>query len=62
MIVHKCDICGKEMGVWFKVVLTVEASRPETNVADILHLQEGTTEICKDCYLSRIPKGETWKI
>lgn len=57
MTIHKCDICGKEMGVWFKVVLTVEASRPETNIADIIHLQ-GTTEICKDCYLSRIPKGK----
>ena len=58
MIIHKCDICGKEMGVWFKVVLTVETLRPETNVADIIHLQ-GTTEICKDSYLSTIPKGET---
>ena len=58
MTIHKCDICGKEMGVWFKAVLTVEASRPETNVADIIHLQ-GTTEICKDCYLSQISKGKT---
>ena len=58
MVIHKCDICGKEMSVWFKVVLTVEASRPEINVADIINLQ-GTTEICKDCYLSRILKGET---
>ena len=57
MIIHKCDICGKEMGVWFKVALTVECSRPEINVADIIHLQ-GTTEICKDCYMSRISKGE----
>ena len=57
MTIHKCDICGKEMGVWFKAVLTVEASRPEANVADIIHLQ-GMTEVCKDCYLSRIPKGE----
>lgn len=57
MIIHKCDICGKEIDVWFKVVLTVEASHPETNVADIIHLQ-GTTEICKDCYLSRNPKRE----
>lgn len=52
MTIHKCDICGKEMGVWFKIVLTVETLRPEINVADIIDLQ-GTTEIYKDCYLSR---------
>ena len=57
MTVHKCDICGKEMDVWLKSVLTVEAARPEINVADIIHLQ-GTIEICKDCCLSRIPKGK----
>ena len=49
MIVHKCDICGKEIGVWFSITVNIGASRPETNVADLVGYQ-GTIELCKDCF------------
>lgn len=50
MIVHKCDICKKEMGVWIEVNIDIGAKGPNVNVADLLQLR-GTKEICKDCYL-----------
>ena len=59
MTVHKCDICGKEMGVWLDIKMTIGGSYPETNVADFLNLQ-GHTELCKECCIKYITKkGES---
>ena len=36
MTVHKCDICGKEIGVWISLKSTIGATYNETNVANLL--------------------------
>ena len=57
MVVHGGDICGKEMGVWFNVIVSVDASRPETNVADLVGYQR-INEICKECFLKKFAEKE----
>lgn len=49
MIIHKCDICGKEMGAWLKVTTYVEASRNDTNVSDLAPYS-GSFDICGKCF------------
>ena len=48
MIVHKCDICGSELGVWIKVATSIEATYDGTNVSNLLNLL-GNYDICTDC-------------
>lgn len=48
MIIHKCDICGKEMSSWINITVTVGANRSEVHVGDLINLQ-GVKEVCKSC-------------
>ena len=48
MTIHKCDICGKEMGVWIDVKTSINSTRNETNVANLLPLVVAR-EYCPDC-------------
>lgn len=51
MVVHKCDICKKEVGVWLHVKVEICSKSSETNIYDLLPLQ-GERDICKNCYLN----------
>ena len=48
MTIHKCDMCGKEMSVWFKVLIRIDANDDLINVGQYLHLC-GEKEICTEC-------------
>ena len=48
MVIHKCDSCGKEMGVWIKVNTTIDATRNETNVGYLAPFIT-SREYCVEC-------------
>ena len=55
MIVHKCDICGASMDVWYSMSIEVETSK-ELDTDEFLKLvkMERQVEICKECYRMKI--------
>lgn len=55
MIVHKCDICGASMDVWYSMSIEAETSK-EVDPEEFLKLvnMERQVEICKDCYKMKI--------
>ena len=55
MTIHRCDLCGKEVGVWFSIFAKIDSTNPATNVYDLLKYQ-GTYEICGTCFKSLINK------
>ena len=55
MTIHRCDLCGKEVGVWFSIFAKIDSTNPATNVYDLLKYQ-GTYEICGTCFKSLIDK------
>ena len=48
MTVHKCDSCGKEMGVWITANMTIGATRHETNVSYLTPFIT-SREYCVEC-------------
>lgn len=48
MVIHKCDSCGKEMGVWITVHTSIGATRNETNVGYLTPFIT-TREYCVEC-------------
>ena len=55
MTIHRCDLCGKEVGVWFSIFAKIDSTNPATNVYDLLKYQ-GTYGICGTCFKSLINK------
>ena len=53
MTIHRCDLCGKEVGVWFSIIVRIDSTNPTTNVYDLLKYQ-GSYEICSKCFKSLI--------
>lgn len=50
MTIHKCDICGQEIGAWFEVDVGIGAKNPNINIAELLR-NRGKYEICQSCLL-----------
>ena len=48
MTVHKCDSCGKEMGVWINANMSIGATRNETNVGYLAPFVT-SREYCIEC-------------
>lgn len=55
MLIHKCDLCHKEMGVWFELNVKINALDPKTNVGPYLN-RTGYAELCVKCYNDMLPK------
>ena len=55
MTIHKCDLCGKEVAVWFRVTARIDSTNQVTNVYDLLKYQ-GIYDICGKCFKSLIDK------
>ena len=53
MTIHRCDLCGKEVGVWFSIFAKIDSTNPATNVYDLLKYQ-GSYDICSKCFKSLI--------
>ena len=51
MIIHKCDICNKELyGTWLTIYVNPDAATPEVNIAKILH-HRTNVEVCESCFI-----------
>ena len=53
MTIHRCDLCGKEVGVQFSITVKIDSTNPATNVYDLLKYQ-GIYDICGKCFKSWI--------
>lgn len=53
MTIHRCDLCGKEVGVWFSIFAKIESNNKLTNIYDLQRYQ-GTYDICSKCFKSLI--------
>ena len=53
MTIHRCDLCGKEVGVWFSIFAKIESNNKLTNIYDLQRYQ-GTYDICGKCFKSLI--------
>jgi len=62
MVVHKCDICGKEMGAWLKVSTFIEVDNNRSLDVSNLSPLSGSFEMCGDCFGSLIRKKESEEI
>ena len=52
MLVHKCNICRKEITTWIKydAVIATDQNRPITNPSRIHIPGLGHKELCADCF------------
>lgn len=48
-----CDICGKQINRWYKVVVTCEGINPNINIAPLLK-NRGSFDVCQDCFITAI--------
>lgn len=55
MVIHKCDICGKELGVWLNVNIEPNAALVFSNVGHLIEYS-GEYEICEDCFENLLKK------
>jgi len=53
MTIHRCDLCGKEVGAWFSITANIDAINQIMNVYDLLKYQ-GSYDICEECFKSWI--------
>jgi len=53
MTIHRCDLCGKEVAVWFSVTAKIDSTNKATNVYDLLKYQ-GNYDIYSKCFKSLI--------
>ena len=53
MTIHRCDLCGKEVNVWFSITAKIDSTNQATNVYDLLKYQ-GSYDICSKCFKSLI--------
>lgn len=44
-----CDACGKEIGRWYMVNVSIGAKHNWQNVSDMIKMA-GELQICKDCF------------
>ena len=51
MVIHKCDICGKELGVWLSVSIKPNAALVFSNVGHLIKYS-GEYEICEKCFMN----------
>lgn len=50
MIVHKCDICNRELhGPWLTIHVNPDGATPEVNIAKILR-HRTRIEVCESCF------------
>lgn len=50
MIVHKCDICNKELhGTWLTIYVDPDSATPEINIVKILR-HRTHVEVCESCF------------
>ncbi len=52
MVIHKCDICNKEMAVWLKIDIDIESRYAQASIAELLPFK-GTIELCKKCFMNK---------
>ena len=45
----KCDVCGKELGRWYRITVTPYALHSEQNVSHMVK-NECLKDICEDCF------------
>lgn len=48
MVIHKCDVCGKEMCSWLNITPQPDAIDPFLNVSNILRFRT-THKVCREC-------------
>ena len=53
MTIHRCDLCGKEVCVWFSITAKIDSTNQAINVYDLLKYQ-GSYDICSKCFKSLI--------
>ena len=49
MTVHKCDICGEEVGVWIDIATYIGSKYDTTNVANLTDFVGRRFEVCTNC-------------
>jgi hypothetical protein len=49
MVIHKCDVCGKEMCAWLEITPQPNTSNSILNIANLLQFRT-THEICDNCW------------
>ncbi len=58
MVIHKCDVCGKEMCNWLTLSITTHVEEWNGKDASAIY---GTREVCQDCfnkYFEKVFRGE----
>lgn len=60
MVIHQCDICGKEIGVWIRVSVEPNAAFVLSNVGHLIKYS-GEYEICEECFENLLKKIKTEK-
>lgn len=55
MVIHQCDICGKEIGVWLSVSVEPNAAFVLSNVGHLVEYS-GEYEICEECFKNLLKK------
>ena len=53
MTIHRCDLCGKEVAIWFSITVKIDSIDQAINVYDLLKYQ-GNYDICGKCFKSWI--------
>ena len=53
MTIHRCDLCGKEVSVWFSITAKIDSTNQAINVYDLLKYQ-GSYDICSKCFKNLI--------
>ena len=43
-----CDVCKKPVNRWYRIQISVDASRPEINVGDMIK-NFGSYDVCDEC-------------
>lgn len=49
MVIHKCDVCGKEMCSWLNITPQPEAIDPILSISNILRFRT-PHEVCRECW------------
>lgn len=63
MKMFRCDICGKEIGRWYRVSIIPYAMYDEINVSDMVK-REYSKDICKDCIEmveTKVKQATNWR-
>ena len=55
MVIHQCDICGKEIGVWLSVSVKPDTPFVLSNVGHLIEYS-GEYEICEECFENLLKK------